>query len=198
MPTSGTQTRERTSKLRIEQSQRGFTLVEIVVVTAIIALMLMLAAGSFDFLVPEYALRADARALAGHMKLAKGEALASGRDVYIAYDLPNGEYWMWVLESTADEEEMDAEKFASIISGESEFEWTEMFHRKLEAGIQFNNIIYGRNKRISTGTANVRVTPMGTADHHIVNIRGSDGMEMAVKINGITGVVSFYDKAIEE
>ena len=76
--------------------------------------------------------------------------------------------------------------------------WVELFRRKLNSGVQFENVIYGQQKMVMSQVASVRVTPMGTADHHIVNLKGEDEMYMALKLNGITGVVSFHDKKIEQ
>lgn len=171
------------------RSRGGFTLIELVVVTAIIALMLMMAAGSFDFLIPEYRLRAEARRIGEHMRLAKGEALTTGQDVYVGYDLRKGTYWVWVWQETPEEDRR---------STEPEFDWTTLFNSTLDEGIQFVNVIFGEKKIVTADVASVRVTPMGTADHHIVNLKAADGQAMAVKLNGVTGVVSFYGQNIKQ
>lgn len=170
-------------------SRKGFTLIELVVVTAIIALMLMMAAGSFDFLIPEYRLRAEARKIGEHMRLAKGEALTSGQDVYIGYDLKKASYWVWVWQEVPEERRRGSE---------DEFDWQTLFETKLDEGIHFVNVIYGQNKVVESDVARVRVTPMGTADHHIVNLKAADGSTMAVRLNGVTGVVTFYGNSIKQ
>ena len=151
--------------------------------------MLMLAAGSFDFLIPEYRLRAEARRIGEHVRLAKGEALTTGQDVYIGYDLKKGTYWVWVWQEVPEEQRS---------SGKPEFNWQTLFSSKLADGVQFVNVIYGQQKVVDSKTASVRVTPMGTADHHIVNLKAADGSTMAVKLNGVTGVVTYYGQNIKQ
>ena len=41
--------------------------------------------------------------------------------------------------------------------------------------------------------ATVRVGPLGTSEQHVVNLVNRKGQSMAVKLNGLTGVVSFYE-----
>ena len=173
----------RAGRFASPSTKAGFTLIEMVVVLAIIALILLLAGGTFDGLIPEYALRAEARAIGQHMKTAKGEALATGRDVYIGYDLRRGRYWMWLWEGISEDERLTQGPTGR---------WSLMFEKQLKEGVRFSNVIYGRQKTVTYDVAPVRVTPMGTADHHIVNLVGDGGQELAVKLNGVTGVVSYH------
>jgi prepilin-type N-terminal cleavage/methylation domain-containing protein len=171
------------------EPRAAFTLIELVVVVAIIGLVLAVAAGSFEFLIPEYALKAEARSVGRQMALAKGEAAASGRDAYLGYDLGRGRMWLWLWREIPEEERRATDPEAG---------WTLQFERELRHDVHFRTIVFGRQKTVTQGTAAVRVTPMGTADHHIVNLWNDDGQEAAVKLNGVTGGVTFYDANIAQ
>lgn len=161
---------------------RGFTLIEIVMVTAIIAGLMLLGAGTFEQLIPEYALRGAERSIAEHMKLAKAHAAATGLDVYIGYEVTTGRYWMWIWNEGADGK-----------GGAYDV----IFDKRLPEGVGFVDVTFGTAVVSRSGPAQVRVSPMGSAEHHIVNLKNEDGLKAAVKLNGLTGAVYFYDRHVE-
>jgi prepilin-type N-terminal cleavage/methylation domain-containing protein len=169
---------------RTRDPRSGFTLLEITFVLLVMGLVLLMAAGSFDALIPRYALRSDARAVGEQMRMARGEAAGTGHDVYLAYDLKRGATWIWAWQETPEEERGP---------GRDPGRWEALLLKELESGDQFSSVVFGGKTIVETETATVRVTPLGTADHHIVNLENEEGLRMAVKLNGITGVVSFYE-----
>lgn len=162
----------------------AFSLIELVMVVALLAVMLALTAGSMDGMLPEYRLRGEARKVGAEMARAKGEALASGRDVYLGYDLNRGKMWLWVWRETPVEERT---------AGEPDVGWIVHLEEDLRPGVHITNVIFGTRRTVTEGTAMVRVSPMGTADQHIVNLVSDEGQAVSVKLNGITGVVSYGD-----
>lgn len=159
----------------------GFTLIEIVMVTAIIAALMLVAGGTFEQLIPEYALRGAERSIAEQMKMAKTHAAATGYDVYIGYDVSNGRYWLWVW----------------TVAPDGKGSYDVLFDKRLPDGVGFVDVTMGRERISKAGAAQIRVSPLGSAEHHIVNLKGEDGQKAAVKLNGLTGAVYFYDRNVD-
>ncbi|MHC4608421.1 MAG: pilus assembly FimT family protein, partial [Planctomycetota bacterium] len=163
------------------RSSPGFTLIELIAVTTIIALVFMLAVAQMDFLIPKYRLRGAAREIGSIMKQARSKALGSGKDVYIEYDLSAKKYWLLVAFPVEDEDE-DAPPPA-VPRG---YVYERVFERELPKGVSIAEVIMGRDRTVQIGCARARITPYGMAEHHIVNLQDEDGRQMCVRFNGFT------------
>lgn len=71
---------------------RGFTLIEIMVVMAILALMLVLISPNFSTALPGVSLKAAARTLAGGLRHARSRAIARNEEVALAIDVETRRY----------------------------------------------------------------------------------------------------------
>lgn len=171
---------------------RGMTLIEIMAVVLILALIVGIVTVRLDFMVPKYRLRAAAREVGYHAKRARAQAAATGKDVYIKYDLSQGKYWLLVAFPKKPEPGSPEEK-----EPPKEFVYEEILKGTLPDEVQFVSVILGAKEIYTEGQATVRVSPFGSIHHHIINLRLKSGQEMAVKINGFTGAVSFYDHHLE-
>lgn len=168
------------------------TLIEIMCVVLILALIVGLVTVRLDFMVPKYRLRAAAREVGYHAKRARAQAAATGKDVYIKYDLSQGTYWLLVAFPKKPEPGSPEEK-----EPPKEFVYQEILKRKLPDEVQFVNIIVGAKEIYTQGQATIRISPFGSAHHHIINLRLKSGQEIAAKVNGFTGAVTFYDRLLE-
>jgi prepilin-type N-terminal cleavage/methylation domain-containing protein len=166
-------------------SRGGFTLLELVLVMAIVGLMVGLSTLRLDFMIPKYRLRAAAREVGSTMKQGKARAAATGKDVYLEMDLSKGAYWLLVaFPKTKD----------SSPGGAPAFEYEALSRRALPDGVEFVDVITGEKAKAESGRTRVRMTPFGTSTHVIVNLRNKDKRELSVKLNGFTGFLSFYDE----
>jgi prepilin-type N-terminal cleavage/methylation domain-containing protein len=172
--------------------RRGMTLIEIMAVVLILSLVVGLVTIRLDFMVPKYRLRAAAREVGFHAKRARAQAASTGKDVYIKYDLSRGTYWLLVAfpkkAAPGSPEENQPPK---------EFVYETILRGRLPDEVEFVSVILGSKEIYTQGEATIRVSPFGSAHHHILNLRLKSGQEIATKINGFTGAVTFYDRHLE-
>ena len=71
---------------------RGFTLIEVMVVMAVLALMLVLISPNFSSALPGVSLKAAARTLAGGLRHARSRAIALNEEVALVIDVESRRY----------------------------------------------------------------------------------------------------------
>ena len=74
------------------RAQKGFTLVELLVVLLILGVLLALAPPVFNRALPGLELRAAAREVAATLREARGRAIRANREAAVAFDLAEGVY----------------------------------------------------------------------------------------------------------
>src|SRR5947209_2592518 len=80
--------------MRARASRSGFTLLELLAVVALLGLVLFFVVPNLDSITPRARLKSAARRIGTTMELAQGEAIASGKEFTLAYDLSKGTYWI--------------------------------------------------------------------------------------------------------
>lgn len=73
---------------------RGFTLLELLAVVALLGMVLFFAMPALDNLTPRTRLASGARSVGTMMEQAQSEAIASGKEFTIAYDLSKQTFWL--------------------------------------------------------------------------------------------------------
>ncbi len=163
----------------------GFTLIEMLAVVIVIGVMMVVAVGRIDFILPAYRLRSAARELGAVMKQARAHAAATGKDVYLVIDLSKDAYHLLVAIRQDAEEDLEEGE-------EPVFMYEPAFPTELPKGIDLVDVIFGGRNKVTEGMARVRFSAFGAASHTIVNLKEQGGDELAVKLNGFTGHLSFY------
>ncbi len=170
---------------------RGFTLIELIAVTSIIAMTMAFGAAQLDWIIPKYRLRGVAREIGALMKQVRSRALGTGKDVYLVYDLSEGKYWALAAFPLEDEELDPTTPPSAVPRG---YEYQKVFEQALPDDVHFHEVHQGSRNRIASGQARIRIPPYGIAEHHIVNLRNDGGRRIAVRLNGFTGHLTFYDE----
>src|SRR5581483_7108110 len=76
------------------RSRGGFTLLELLAVVALLGLVLFVVVPKLDNITPGARLKAAARKIGSTMELAQGQAIATGKEYTLAYDLNKGMFWI--------------------------------------------------------------------------------------------------------
>ena len=172
----------------VTRGTSGFTLIELVLVCAIIGIMVGLAATRLDLMVPKYRVRAAAREVASVLKQGKARAAAQGRDVYFEVDLSKGSYWLLAPfpkeDPTADPKEVAARPL----------EYQAVFVRTLPDGVHFIDAIMGDKDKATSGRIRIRLSAFGASSHVILNLINTDDNIVSLKMNGFTGLISYFDE----
>lgn len=172
----------------------GFTLIELIVVILILSLVATLAVTRMDQMVPKYRLRGAVRQTATALQQARSRAAASGRDVYVRILLSEGKYHLLVPIPKEEQAFVPPGTPADLVPP-TEYEFVPAFPGELPEGPEFVNVILGteNDQTITSGLAQIRVSPFGAGDHVIVNFRFED-RRAALRLNGLTGLISFYEE----
>jgi prepilin-type N-terminal cleavage/methylation domain-containing protein len=174
--------------MTVDRGRPGFTLIELMLVCVIIGVMVALAATRLDLMVPKYRLRAAARDVASVLKQGKARAAAQGKDVYFEVDLGQGRYWL-LAPFPKPEEPGDTRPVAS-----RPLQYEPVFIRQLPDGVHFIDVILGEKEKFTSGRARIRLSAFGASSHVILNLINAEDTVIAVKMNGFTGSISYYDE----
>jgi len=153
----------------------GFTLIELVVVVAIVGMLLASVAIRFDSLTVSARLRASAREIASTIGLAHSRASATGRAQTIVFDTDSQQYW---IESSAQEERASAA-------------------RGLYRSISFRDIQIGDELYGERGTLSIEISPLGITSACMIHLEAEGGGEMTLEVCPLTGSVRFFEGYVE-
>jgi len=170
----------------------GFTLVELIAVVVIVGLIASVTVTRLDFLVPKYRLRGAARDVGSVLGLGKAHAAANGKDVYFEVDLSQGRFWL-----LAPFPKLEAGDEGRLVVEPRPLEYQPIFDRTLPDGVQITDVILGGRDRTDTGFARVRLSALGASSHVILNLRNDEGKQIAVRLNGFTGLISYVEGRLE-
>jgi len=152
----------------------GFTLVEMVVVVAIIGLILASVAVRFDSITASARLRSNAREIASTIGLAHSQASSTGRSHNIVFDTENCQYW---VESNLQSESGDWLPKKRVLYDDVSFE-----------DIQVGEDIYGES-----GSLSIEISPLGVTSAFMVHLESENGAKMTLEICPLTGLVRFFE-----
>lgn len=143
--------------------ERGFTLLEMMIVLVLAGLMLTLVPPLFSGRTSTAELKATARELAAALRFARGQAITRQRETVLM---------------------LDTERRRYTVSGRER-------SRRLPKGIGLK-LITARSERIATHRASIRFFPDGSATGGQITLSGGK-QSYIVDINWLTGRVAIYN-----
>ncbi|MBN2490888.1 MAG: prepilin-type N-terminal cleavage/methylation domain-containing protein [Planctomycetes bacterium] len=172
----------------------GFTLVELMVVIAVLAVLTATILPELSGTLPEARLRADGRRLGAAIRLAASQAATRNREHCLRVDPDRGEYWI---------EAADEQRCFAPLDGT---------RTRLEAGVSVRIRavevpIMGSAEEmppppdpaaLPEALDTIRFRPDGTADGREILLREPSGLELALAVNPTTAAVRIAGPRAEE
>lgn len=176
------------SPCRPGRAPAGFTLLEVMVVIAVLGLVVTIAAVRADIFAPAFKLRAAAADLTGLVALAHDRSALDRRAFGIIYDLEKDRAALAdpaeiPLAAEAENLEAAARKIAGWID--------------LPRGIEITRIIHGKNDTVYRGYFLALFKPTGVVNRHVIEIAGRDGSLQHLSVNPLTAEVTIGEGKYE-
>lgn len=160
------------------RTETGFTLIELIVVVAIVGAILGLVTVRMDFLSPRSRLSAGARSIASSIILAHNRAVVLGKPVTVRHQLAKG-YHLLVMPPTQEGEPPQ-----------------QMSPIDLPKGVRYNLLITasGRHYKPETdAVVDVSISPLGTIVGHVIHLSNEKDEKLTLEVNPITGLVQIKE-----
>jgi prepilin-type N-terminal cleavage/methylation domain-containing protein len=157
----------------------GFTLVELLLVIALIGIVLVLAVPSLRDTLNEDDLKKASRQLIGLERKLRVEAVRDQIDYILCFDLPNSAYW--VIAS-----DMTPEKQSEIKSRP----------RHLPSEVSIMDIVDENNKKQSSDEARIKFGKNNFSSPAVIHLQYKED-KMTIVINPYLGITDIYDKYID-
>ncbi|MGK2907683.1 MAG: pilus assembly FimT family protein [Desulfuromonadales bacterium] len=158
-----------------EFGKAGFTLIEIVVVMAMVSMFMVLSIPLFGNFGTS-SLDTSARRLSGTIKYLYNESAMSGREYRLIYDLDHGLYRAQILET-------DGALVDALDQGRE---------AALKGAIRFKDLqVPGRGK-FSAGQVTTRIDPSGWVEETIIHLENGDGEMLTLRVMSLTGTTEIF------
>ena len=192
-------------------NERGFSLIELLIVVAILGLVGMIAIPSISNTF-RFSVQSSAREIATLIKDASNSAQISGRVHRLVYDLKNEQYWVESsTENTllkSDESREKEKETHSFFSKKDENEdKTGGFHqensltkkkRTLAVGVKFKDVFTEQsNEPITDGLAYTHIFPQGMSEKTLVHLVDTGKNEVSLVVSNLLGRCYVEGRSIE-
>jgi prepilin-type N-terminal cleavage/methylation domain-containing protein len=185
------------------RDRRGFTLLELMAVIAMLAIVAAIVFPRLDPFLPKRRLKSAARLLSGTITMAYGESIADNKIYRLYMDPSTDMYWITEVTKIEDEDESSGVTGLTIGTG---FELLERIDdseivdealpsepmlapRELPQGIHFSSVTI-RTDTASFGTdvKFIEFTPLGTASPAVIDLINDEDEVFSIVYDGVTGM----------
>lgn len=161
---------------------RGFSLIELLFVVALLGLLASAAFVSVGTLVPSHRIESSARRLAATVSNLRAEAALRGAPHGLVYDLDRNTFA--VLAPPEQDDDAPAEPLALE-------DLVELEPTPLDRAIAFEDVSFGERKAFR-GRVKIFFGTTEPAPPHLVHLKGPDGLRYTVEVNTVTGLVEVF------
>ncbi len=183
-------------------NRKGFTLIELIMVMAIISVIAAIVLPRLDPFVPKRRLKSAARVLSGTISLAYGESVTRNKTYRLYMDPSDDSYWITQVEQLEGEEsgssvgirigtQFELLQYEEIDGSIEETTPSEpMFARKkLPDGVHFASVEVQRDLEIPTpGARYIEFNPLGDGSPATIYLENEEGQTFTVRYDGVSGI----------
>lgn len=162
---------------------KGFTLIELTMVLAIIVILFGLVVPRFGGVLGTAELGSAARVLAGTARAVHNEAARRGEEMVLHLNLDTNEYWV----TSKTKEGIDSEAGGMFLK-----------RRALPEGITFKDIVLHNKYVTNQGEVSLVYSPFGRVGRTIIHIEDRAGKIFTVRIKPYNGQVEVYNYYFDE
>lgn len=173
-----------TCRCAIERSDKGFTLIELIVVIALISLFLVFAIPKLGE-VSESDLRRDIRHIIGAISYLHDEAIMKRREFRLNYNIAMGEYWATEIVKEGP------------IGEEKKFENTFINKKRLSGSVRFKDIVVPEHQG-SVEKFFTHFYPSGWVESTRIHLQQGEDKYYTLIVMPLTGKVKVYEGHVEE
>ncbi|MBI3817619.1 MAG: prepilin-type N-terminal cleavage/methylation domain-containing protein [Planctomycetes bacterium] len=177
--------------IRSMRRAAGFTLIELVVVLAILAICATFVVANIELMIPSTRLEACARILSSDITLARSSAIAQGLPYRIEYDIDTSQYRV--------ASPFKSDNSGGIATTDEERAYTNW--KEFPSDVKIQSIICGLKhdskdwawQEITRGIYRIDIRPNGNTIEHIIHLK-REGTELNfyLSVQGLTGFVQLY------
>lgn len=170
---------------RPAHARAGFSLVELLVVVAILGMLAGVATISWRSVLPRTALNTDVRVLASRLSATRSDAISRNAIYQIVYDIDNDRYWV--------RPPFDAEGHFEP----NEEERAQLFMTPLRQGVRLRQVTID-GETYDDGLVKVRFDPLGASNDHTVVLHHEPfDRYHTIEVLALTGLLRFHDGIVE-
>jgi len=154
----------------------GFTLVELTVVVLLLSLFTLFSVPTLNRLADDELAR-SARTLSGSIKYLFNEAVLTGREHRLIFDLQHGSYR------------------AQVLAADGSLHEAAGSHRQGALGqeVRFNDLSLPGRGLYRTGTVTTRILPVGWIEETIVHLSDGQNRQMTLRVMPLTGTSEIHE-----
>ena len=197
-------TKAQTFRVTIYNKSAGFTLIEIVIVMAMIALFATMAAPRIQNRM-DLDLKKRARMLSSASLFLYNQAAFKNSTYRLHYDLDQHKYWVEVAQGMVRlEKQMEERRFSKrdTEKQKSKFAADTSIIKKpiqLEKGLKFKDIkTEASPDPFTSGHVYTHFFPSGYAEQTRIRLKSEQGKVYTIEVNPLTGSAKIYDHDVEE
>ncbi len=160
--------------------KRGYTLIELVVVVALLGMMLVFSIPRLRHLLMSNDLNSTTRRIVGLVKELKNTAVHEYKDYSFYFDLNSQKMWYGPAVRTDDGEKPTAENGFQV-----------------PENVRILDVQTPSKGKQTTDTAVVRFSRKGYIEQTMIHLEGSDGSRKTLHFTPFLGEIKVYDKYVE-